>query len=84
MCCNGTPNLAQMTGFGEMSQPCPKNRKIHCLEHYPQLRPKDKLFFKRPHYFGDMAEVMVSKALFREILERISRLRMVVSSPRAG
>jgi hypothetical protein len=31
-----------------------------------------------------MAEVMVSKAMFREILERISRLRMVVSSPRAG
>jgi hypothetical protein len=31
-----------------------------------------------------MAEVMVLKALFLEILEHISRLRMVVSSPRAG
>lgn len=31
-----------------------------------------------------MAEAMVPKALFREILEHISRLRMVVSSPRAG
>ena len=31
-----------------------------------------------------MAEVMVSKALFREILEHISRLRMAVSSPRVG
>jgi hypothetical protein len=31
-----------------------------------------------------MAEVMVPKALFREILEHISQLRMVVSSPRAG
>jgi hypothetical protein len=31
-----------------------------------------------------MAEVMVSKALFREILERIVQLRMVVSSSGAG